>query len=436
MSKVDQTLKYDPEQMTNSSYSLLKVVPLSGNQQVIMAAADGPKDIMFEIPNQAFNFARSYFSCDVSIPLTDANATFYHDGILPFESLQIYTRGGMYLLNLSQNLAEYCKVVVKADSTRNELIQGSGDGILSSSHKAATLYNNDAVGSVVFPYVESRNFRNSAVAGALTFQLNIPLSVLKDTICAVDKSILLREVLVVKARFATVAKMSFLALSVTDLSADISNAAGSITYDNITLYVAQERNAQVVESLNNQTSTQEGFSLLIPYPSTFYNAKNAAATQNVSIRMDRSHGQVVKEIKHAVFAANTTNNRLFDRNNTAQIKMVSYYTNINNNRLTEYNIECAKNLDVMANDFKLKNSATLNSIDYKQNWVHCDNFIDANDKMSDLTTKDTNAYGGISLDSEVRWDFYGSTATVALNHLTIVHGVKVLNVNQSGIVLG
>jgi len=439
--KLGSSLQYEAKDLEASSYSLMKVVPLSGSQ----TQTDG-SDITFEIPVQAINMARSYFYADVSIALQTGTAIWVHQGICPFSSMQIFTRGGQYLLNLQDRATDYSRVVISADASHKELVSGdsNGDPLYRSGHGATTAGANqgahlaeDAAQATGSPYFEQQYTRPAAVGAVHTYRIKFPLAMLKDTICAVDKSILFREVLVCKWKLAPGTDIAFAATDNVDPTTGNVALTSAITYSNIALYLAQERNDSVVAALNAQTESEAGFSLLVPYPSVFTNARSQSTQQNVTLRLNKSHGSSLKAIKHTVWSqADITSTGRYDRQNAASAKVVSYYNNINNNRLTEFNIVTVDDEDYMLMKKRLEGSPALNNTVFKSSWFHEDRFDDYQDKLSDLMTVDTNVLSGINLNEEVRWDTYMVTADLALRHFTVVHGQKLLNINSRGLVLG
>jgi len=196
--KLGDTLNYDPLDLEASSYSLMKIVPLSGSQNVSVTAAAGT-DLTFEIPVQAINFARSYFSADVSIPIPGAGGSFNwkHDGICPFESMQVFTRGGQYLLNLQSDCTDYSRIVISADSSRRELQNGDATGPLFRSGASAKVPE-ESGSNALAPYWQQQYATSAGDNLVLNYRIMFPMSMMKETVLSVDKSILFREVLVCK----------------------------------------------------------------------------------------------------------------------------------------------------------------------------------------------------------------------------------------------
>ena len=289
-------------------------------------------------------------------------------------------------------------------------------------------------------YVRSFDTRNigNPVLGAKTLRWLIPMASLRKTIMAVDKSILFREILVLKIKLARGTDVFYRGTSGVDPDVGLGAMNVNYSFDNCALYVAQERNASIVEALNSQTESEAGFSLLVPYPTTFINDRNGTS-QNVTLRLNRSHGQSLKSIKYNVFEGGV-NNLLYARDNNTfagQSAIVrEYYSNVNNNRIQEFNVSCERDEDWMLHKERFKFTPVQNARIYKLSWMHEDCFDNYDSKMSDMRQEDTNVLSGINLNEEVRFDFYGTTQNNAHTHITVAHGQKVLNINQRGLVIG
>jgi hypothetical protein len=433
--KLDPSIDYSARQLTNSSLSHMRLVPLSGNQSATVSSGSG-QDITFEIPVQAVNLGESYFYADVSIAGTASNYTWKHEGICPWSSVQLFTRGGQYLVNLQERATDYSRVVMTSDATDEDLQHGSSDGgssLYANEEEKNLIGGKGADGSTAKRYWEQKYLKRSAIGGALTYRIIFPLKMLKGTIFEINKSLLFREVLVLKLKLAPGNDIAY--VNTSDVNPDATPAAaGDITYSNITLYCAQERNAAVVEGLAAQTSSEAGMTVFSPFPSVFTNIRSGTS-QNITLRLNKTHGSSLKSIKNCPFV-DGSNNLRYDRINdttadTANNKITSYYSNLNNNRLTEFDIVCGNDEDWMLHKKRFKDSPIYNNDIYKQNWIHEDGFENEANKVDGEV--DTNCYGGIDLSQEVRYDFYATCRNASLRHFSIVHGQKVLNINNRGI---
>lgn len=447
MSVVDTTLDYQSKQLENSSYTHMRIVRQNGSD-----TASPGDDIQFEIPVQAVNLARSYMTIEYKCDAPGAdNNNWIHEGVVPFQSLQLFTRGGQYLCDIRDNCSDYSRITMTYDSTDTELEEGSSapraEPLHSTNQDKSLIGHLASAGSTAKPHWEQQYLYTPGVNVALdgateakTYKLLIPFKSIKDSIFEVDKSILFREVLVLKIKLATSDDIGYIGVGAgANPNADDPISLSNLAFSDIYLYVAQERNASVVEALNAQTNSQEGFSLLVPYPSVFKNTKSSTK-QNITLRLNKYHGSSLKKIQTACFSSSTAKNLRYDYSNTIAANVASkvkeYYANINNNRLTEFNVESAKGLDWLVHKKRCKGTPVYNQAIYRNNWIIEDEFSNCADRMSDMKTKDTNVYSGIDLNEEIRYDVYATTVDATHNWVSLIHGQKVLNINQSGLIIG
>ena len=111
---------------------------------------------------------------------------------------------------------------------------------------------------------------------------------------------------------------------------------------------------------------------------------------------------------------------------------VHYFSSINNNRLSEFSYVVADDTEWMVHRKRFKDSPIYNNTIYKQNWVHEDGF--QNEANKEDGVEDTNCYGGIDLNNEIRYDINYTTANATHRHVSIVHAQRILNVNSRGLV--
>jgi hypothetical protein len=427
--KTDPSIDYSMSKLTNSSLSHMRIVPLSGNQTQTVSPSSGT-DVTFELPIQCLNLAESYFYADISIPAQGAgNFSWRHQGICPWSAVQLFTRGGQYLCDISANATDYSRVVITSDSTDEELQHGDSSAPLYAS--GATNYLGGKGGSsTAKPYWEQQYLTVSADNGVQTGRIIFKMKSLKKTIFEVNKSLLFREVLVLKLKLAQGKDLAYLGTSATNPDAGAGDITGDITFSNIAFYCAQERNASVVAGLQALTNSEAGMNVFIPYP-TIYSQTRSGTKQNVTLRLNRSHGSSLNSVKNCVFS-NSDNNLRYDRDTTSSSKVVSYFSSINNNRLAEFDYVVGEDLDWMGHRKRFKDSPIYNNAIYKQNWVHEDGFL--NEANKEDGEEDTNCYGGIDLNNEIRYDINYTTANATHRHVSVVHAQRILNVNSRGLV--
>jgi hypothetical protein len=427
--KLDNTINYDTKQSENSSYGWTKIVPLSGNQTV-----SAGNEVQFELPVQAWNLAKSYFSATLTVPAQGAgNFSWVHRGLAYWSSAQLFTRSGTYLLNLQEKCTDYSRVVISADSTTDELEHGDESGPLYVEGDTKSLIGGSgANGSTAAPYRQQSYLSVSGDNAAQTIQIKFPMKALKRTIMALDKSILFREVLVLRLKMAPIGDIGYLGTSATNTDTGATDLTGAVQFTNVAFYAAQEKSASVVEALNAATGSPQGMSFVVEYPTTYTNSRSGTQ-QNITLRINKFAGSSLVAVKNTVFSGGSYNAR-YDRDTDGDAIVSSYYTNINNNRLQQFEVDISAGDAYMLHKERLHNTPALNQTIYKENWFHEDRFDNGN-RSKDDGEVDENVYAGIDLSQEVRYDLYATTANATHTHFSIVHALKILNINANGIVI-
>lgn len=462
MSKIAKQLDYVKDVFVHPTYRLNKVLPLSGSTTASATTAGGQETI-FEIPVNAVNFYRSYLSFQFHIPET-VNLFYnlaFMDCFPHFRQLQLYTRSGIYICDLNE-LANYTKVIWNAETELEDFLNygmmsglvgaagdatvrpgalGAGSHFQRSNAATGTIQTSRlntgafaAAGTSDLNYTEPMYvFRSVVDAGAgqsaLNFNVVLPLSNLKNTILSIDKDIYFGEIIILRVVWSPSTKIAF----INDTAANVNtNAAALITtvaVSNIALYVAIEKNPELVNGLRTQIAGG-GHNILIPYVYTYKNNLNGTS-QNVSLRFNRGHGRKLVKIYHAIFNNTEQANTAYDHNNVNGAKCTSYYTMLNNERIQEFNVDTTALDDWNIMKECLKGSVLQTSNIYQYNWFHRDKFdgvcLDDGDQV--LTNLDT----GLDLSIEQKWDIYCTTVNAQFNHYDFAITQKMLTISSAGI---
>ncbi|GAM27970.1 hypothetical protein SAMD00019534_111460 [Acytostelium subglobosum LB1] len=188
-------------------------------------------------------------------------------------------------------------------------------------------------------------------------------------------------------------------------------APAAFNVTNMAIYLAVEKNLAIVNELQTKIFSPDGFSLMIPY-SYSYQAALTGQNQSVTLRVNR---------QNAIY-----------NNNWRNTKLDHFYTNINNNRLMQYDYYLNLNDDYMALRWILKDSSLLTPRIHNRNWCWIEEFGDGTSNFN----KD-NAITGIDLNlGEQKWDFIGflSENTNLTHHSTVVCKRKLV-ITPNGLVL-
>ena len=205
------------------------------------------------------------------------------------------------------------------------------------------------------------------------------------------------------------------------------------TVTSIQLFLAIETNQDIAQQVREKKNSAEGLSVLMPY--VYGNKINlAAGSVSVSLKYSRANGLKLLKIYHMLSSNTETNGTVsYNTSNVAQAELTDFYSNLNNNRLQQFNVTCANGEDWMLLKNLLKGSLYVSQNVYKYNWVWIDDFSGSISPLNESPVPDTdNFMKGIDLSSEQKWDIFMTTAA-QLNHFTFSICQKMLVVNSSGI---
>lgn len=457
-------LNYRKAIYNHPSYRYNKVLMQTGGNSITFSQAGG-SEYIFEIPVSTFNLSKSYFTMQVRLP-TGPNPGYnwlYQNTCPFFRQIQLYTRGGQYICDLNE-AANYLKIVVNAETKLEEFLTfpmneyaqnvalgaaqatpgliGAGSFFQRNNSTLANYQGGDArpgmgvVGSTM-AYTEPKYVLRSTVeAGGnesvMVVNFRIPLGLIKNTIFELDKDLYFGEVILLRLVTHAYTKIFYTGTNAANPDTGNNAAAAAPTSADVALYVAVEKDLNIVNQLMNQMQTS-GIQLVIPYVwYSKFNPGGATTSQNVSIRYNRGQGVRLRKIYHSVFHNTESSNTAYDHNNVNGAKVVEYYTLLNNNRLQEFNVDCTHLDDYSLVKDKIEGSVLQEADIYQYNWFHLEDFtgiyeIDPEDK--------NNIIVGLPLETEQKWDFYSRTANAQYNHYTYAIVERNLSISPAGVVV-
>jgi hypothetical protein len=171
-----------------------------------------------------------------------------------------------------------------------------------------------------------------------------------------------------------------------------------------------------------------------------------AAQQNTNVKVNSGMGRSLMRIYHSLFNATESANTAYDNsnlnpvNNAVPLRLKNYYTQLNSQRLQDYNIECTTG-DGNGDDYQwvlpyIKNSAIFNHDVYRANWFHIDDFTGINNNSEYKDSQITDP--GLPITNEFTWYFYGQTqggGALNLIHHTLVVTRRSLMISPMGLQL-
>lgn len=451
MSVIDHSLDYSKYAYTHGSYQLTKIMQQTGGQTSSLTATGG-QDSIFEIPAKVFNLARSNLS--FTLTPTAAGGTSYNwlyaDGLTMIRQLQLYTRTGIYLVDIN-DVDRYTNMVMRRENKLEDVLTWDKiDGVFSGLSPSNVIAdanirpNSTAVpGTAGFSggktnYLEPL-YMVVGTSNTATPLINIQIDFdkIKNNLLGLDKDLYFNgEILNLKIVWNSNIRTLFTSTVATGaLTAAASpTPAQIVNISNLTFYLAVEVNPQIENMIKATCSSAEGLQLLIPF--VYYSRINLNGTsQNVTVRYNRAHGSKLQKIYWGVYNNLENSVTTYDHNNLNGAKIISFYTQIDNIRTSQFDYICTTLDDYKVKQDSLRGSSILSSNEYYYNWVWIEDFTDDNPLWKDLTVPKENCIDGLDLTNERKYDITTIAVNGNYNHYVYTVCQKLLIISPTGISL-
>jgi len=444
--QISSELDYMPKYSSEPFYEYSLVFPQSGTTTAVITAG-GNQQSIFEIPpGKAFNFAKSWLQ--FKIIFTDA-VNFDHtwcfaDFIAFFRQIVVTTRSGVQLLNLN-DANMFSKLTMKPHKSLNDSQHGYLIGIGTNTQKVEPCVSNNSLALNTFATVRYNGtqsnskhlieptylWRGVAAADTLELNVNIPFKYLFETILGLDNDLYFNETLLVKFTWDSLSGMAFANRAASpgdpiDPSTGARALVGPANVSELEMHLAIEKNLDIVTKLMEKVNSPGGLNLMIDY---IYNSSTGLTGENqsVSIRINRENGRYLEKIYHTICAAEVPNTSKYGNDNLAGNKPTSFYTNLNNNKLMQYDYTTLKYDDYFATirlNSSLNDSSLIGLNMYYYNWCWTQDF-----SSGAIDTNDNNLIRGIDLNTgEQKWDFVARCANAPYTHYTYVLCKRMLKI--------
>ena len=456
---VSNELNYAPKIVSEGRYEYTRLFPMSGSQSTTITAAGG-SEVVFEIPpTKVFNFSKSWFQFSMAISNDDAVAGKYAwlwaDFISMFRSIQVYTRGGLEMLNLNDaNL--FSKMVMKINKPLVETQCGYGSTPTTVAQNYVPCHSNNSPNAITVRYNNNPPdkvgtepvylLRGTQVVKkklSVTATATIYFKDLFETILSLNRDLLFNETILLRFVFAPISNITFLGSDAANPTTGAAFNVGDvpITVDGMEVHLAIQRSLDIINSLQAKVASPEGMSVLIDY--VYNNSVTLAASNNntVTLRINRANGIILKRIYHSVFdtALNVTGTAYWGPYGNSNLAgapattVISFYCNLNNNRLNPYDYTCANFDDYRAIKHILDGSSIMSPNIYYFNWCWVQDFYDGTVEIEDQGS----LIRGIDLNlGEQKWDFVATVNNAhALNNVSFVICKRKLLITSQGIII-
>lgn len=448
-------------------YKLSKVTPQSGSQSVTIVS--GGDESIFELPVKNMNFHDSVIEFTAVFAASTNYSWIIADCLSFFRQIQLYTRSGVMICDLN-DVNFYTKVVWSYETNFNEyknydditsnnnysLMYQASNKLADASQRSIATTGTEAAYNSDKHYDEQLYFHVSGNAASYTVKVKFPLGRLVNTIFSLNKNLYFGEILNLRLVWGNKNHMAFDNSTAVDIGNVLDYAGASVAITNLALYLAYDDNPENEQMLRNKILSS-GMEILMPYVWRTKTSFSTSGSQNVSIKYNIAHGQRLMKIYHSVFRGvntGTSAHELYDHANydTSEVangnaaaavsKVQEFYTMIDNERLSNFNIVCPSGLDWLYMKKKCQGTPILSSNIYNYNWAWIDDFSGEKPKSDNhlIPYSYDNLIQGLSLIQEKKWDFqaltrasFNSGGAEGLDHWTFAICQRVLTINRDGI---
>ncbi len=464
-------INYQQKLYSHPNYRFEPQFNNSFGQPIVLGSSQTP--VTINVPPECFNLSQSYLVYSVNIPPT-ATATNYLwyalNALKEISHIQYYAGSSMYIVDID-NLQNYLDVLLKKELSSDEfesLDPMTGVSVNNSVINVVPAYRNSNTTAAPatlganpsnLNYVEPGYFGVSTQGGSVTYNVQFPLRLIKNSLFSIDKTIYFGQTTYLKLYFGPTSKIVYQSTSNNNPSAgtnssytaaagtnaSIGAVSGNVGYTlpqtaiNLQLMLAVETNNDLRTMLINKVQS-EGLSYLIPYVQAFKNS-NQGTAQNISIQLDQGNGRSLMKVYHALYNSQEDLDTMYDRANNATIggvyaaanqKIQTYYTQLNGQRVQSLTLDstgAGPYTDYMSHRKQLRGSIIRNVNIYQYNWFHCDDWSDFGPRYDQQNVGEL--ISGIPMSvSPLTWSFIGVVLrNSTFNHYTWFVFVKKLTMS-------
>ena len=363
-------LDYHQDLYSHPEYQFEPQLPNTYGATISLGSSLTP--VILNIQAVVHNYPESILSYTVNLPEPATNARFIwtaKQAYAEIAHIQLYGGSGQFIADLD-NVQNYVDIVAKKelsfdefkalDGTINRL--GLSDAVKANmaasrnSNMTAANANNGVAYDASLNYLEPAYFTaggvsNGAGGGNVTYNVQLKLGLLKNTIFSVDKSFYFGQTIYLKIFFGPLSKVAYQSDTGASINGGIkADYTGAATITNLQLMLAVEHNENIKADIMNKVNSS-GQTYLIPYVQAFKNS-NQGISQNINLTLDAGFGKTLMKVYHAPYNSMERLNTMYDHCNTSNVpggdatanapqKTQVYYTQLNGQRIQNININCS-----------------------------------------------------------------------------------------------
>jgi hypothetical protein len=440
--------------VSKSQLRMIKVNPIQPvpSPNTIISTTGG-NEYKHQIQNAPFNPSRCIAHMTVS-PIAPGASMFNHlflNALTPLNQIRLVSLRGVEAMNLIYvqnytNVLWYSEIPDVEFENYDTFYDGVGSGrFLRKSNDIVTSVNKGSfairapAGNATTLTPASLNYKESSYfeIGAVNtvspvLDISFPLSMLKGTVLAMDKTICFNEIMELIFTFGPASKIGFHVDNATGNLNGTPVSIASAQVDNLYCWIAFEQDEEVKQKIRTQIA--KGMEILIPYVIANKTLTSASSNQNVRFQLGRANGRELLKVYTAFYPSAETLKDTYYHAMTPTI-LDNFYTTIDGHRLQDSNIKISSYDDWAIMQKKLEGGLCFNSNIYRYNWFWVDQFDGQKLIGDDLAVDQSNLKVGKDLSGGLLYEFVGTGGSnTAYNVYQFAQVSRLMKITNEGFI--
>ena len=443
-------LVYSKGIMSHGNYKYLRIVPIGSGGQSPTLSLTSTVQTQFELPNNVINLSKSKLCFDLNIGAQGAGIcnNVHGNALSLIDRITLTSRSGSILADIP-NCHIFGNMVSVVNTSLSDIVSRTpmnnqamtmGGHVSTAGALAASRLTpvSDIVrcngtaniqvptnGLLAFtPVTEPVVFYTGVAQVANSLSYQIELSAFKDTLMEINKNLYFDDNLLLTITWNAATKFSFTTTAISSLTGATAQTV-TPSLSGLYIYTACETDPTVISQL--VSSVNAGFSMLVPFVKCQKYAAAQAESASIQQRISKSDGSTLLRTYFSIFSDVEVNEMAFNHVDTS---ILTYNTMMDGLRLQDFTLSVADGTAWLCNERNFKNSAMQSLRQYKQNFVHIDNWCGNSPCNNDDTL-----LNGLSLDSDRTWSVSTTTANLALKYYMFYTTQKKLVISRGTLAL-
>ena len=444
-----EELVYSKGIQSHGNYKYLRIVPIGSGGQSPTLSLTSTVQTQFELPNNVLNLSKSKLCFDINFTTAGAGVchNIHANALSLIDRITLTSRSGTILADIpnchifgnmiSAVNTKYSDLVTRTPMNNLTMTMGGHATVatalslsqvtpVSDIVRCNSLSNYQVVNGLLAytPYTEPAVFYTAVanVANSLSYQ--IELSAFKDTIMELNKNIYFDDNLLLTINWNSVNKISFTTTTTATVTGPAPQAIVP-TLSGLYIYTACETDPTVISQL--VSAVNEGFSMIVPFVYCQKYAAAQATGASMQQRITKNNGSSLLRTYFSIFSNVDTE---LDAYTHLDAHLTSYNTMMDGLRLQDFTLSVADSTSWLYNERNFRNSSMQSLKQFKQNFVHIDNWCGSAPCENDDTI-----LNGLNLDSDRTWSVITTTPNASYKYYLFYTTQKKLVISKGTLAL-